>query len=843
MNRRCGIERGVKRLKRGKGNEEPGIIDVRSARDADVDRLLEELSANRDGLTSGQAAERLERYGPNEIPEKKVSLLRKLLHYFWGPIPWMIEAATLISLVDRQWEDFFIILALLLLNALVGFWQEKKADDALELLKERLALDARVLRDAGWRVVQARELVPGDVVRVRPGDIVPADIKLFRGTPLQIDESALTGESLPVNKEPGEVTYAGSIVKQGEMDALVLATGSHTFFGKTAQLVEDAKTQSHFQKAVIKIGNFLIVLAIVLGIAVFVAAVIRHDTFSSTLQFVLVLTVAAIPAALPAVLSVTMAVGANALSKKEAIVSRLVAIEELAGMDVLCSDKTGTITRNELTIAEVDPIDGFSEDEVILFGALASREENRDPIDTAVIEAAKARGILGDNGNSYKVIDFQPFDPVVKRTVAVVEDSRDRSFRVSKGAPQAICALCDETEDENPALNSCLEAFASRGYRTLCVAKSDNGAWTNVGTIAISDPPYEDSAQTIKTAQSLGVEVKMITGDHEAIAREIASQVNLGDNVITPESYMGRFDLTTEGRLEQANVLARVLPEHKYHAVELLQDRGHIVGMTGDGVNDAPALKKADAGIAVAGATDAARSAADVILTVPGLSVIIDAIKESRKVFRRMNNYAIYRIAETIRVLFFIAATVIAFNAYPVTAVMIVMLAVLNDIPIMAIAFDNVPVSDSPERWEMGSVLGMASFLGFFGVVTSFLIYFLGRDVMHLSPGVLQSLIFLKLAIAGHLTIFLARTRGPFWSSRPSGALFWSALLTKIIATLIAVYGLFITPLGWKLALLAWGYALVCFMISDLLKVRIYRLIDRRASEILPTGKSAREAA
>jgi H+-transporting ATPase len=632
-----------------------------------------------------------------------------------------------------------------------------------------------------------------------------------------------------VDKHAGDVSYAGSIAKQGEMDALVIATAMHTFFGKTAQLVEDAKTKSHFQKAVIKIGNFLIALAVVLGIAVFVTAILRGDSVSETLQFVLVLTVAAIPAALPAVLSVTMAVGASALSKKGAIVSKLVAIEEFAGMDVLFSDKTGTITKNELTIVNVDAFEGFKEDQVLLYGALASREENQDPIDTVVIERARADGILEEQGSRYQVVEFQPFDPTVKRTVATVEDPKARRFRVAKGAPQVVQSMCECAEADDMAFDRCMAEHAAKGYRTLCVAVADNGEWRSVGLLAISDPPHEDSAETIRTAHSLGVEVKMVTGDHEAIAREVANQVHLGDNVITPDGYMGKFDLQTEGILEKANVLARVLPEHKYHAVELLQDRGHIIGMTGDGVNDAPALKKADVGIAVAGATDAARAAADVVLTLPGLSVIIDAVKESRKVFQRMNNYAIYRIAETVRVLFFIAATVIVFNAYPVTAVMIVMLALLNDIPLMAIAFDNVPTSDSPERWQMGSVLGMATWLGFFGVATSFLIYYIGRDVLHLAPGVLQSFIFLKLAIAGHLTIFLARTRGPFWSSKPSALLFWSALLTKIIATFIAVYGLFVSPLGWGLALFVWGYALVCFVLDDLLKVRLYKLIDGRA--------------
>ena len=807
-----------------------GVIDARTAQGLEIEDLLGKLSTTRQGLTSASAAERILEYGYNEIPEKKPNPLLKFLRYFWGPIPLMIEAAALISGVIAHWEDLGIILVLLLLNAGIGFWQEKKADNAIELLKERLALNARVLRDGAWSVIHSRELVPGDIVRVRLGDIIPADVKLIEGTQLSIDESTLTGESLPVDKHAGDVSYAGSIVKQGEMDALVVATAMHTFFGKTAQLVEDAKTKSHFQKAVIKIGNFLIGLAVVLGIAVFVTAMLRGDSFSATLQFVLILTVAAIPAALPAVLSVTMAVGASALSKKGAIVSKLVAIEEFAGMDVLFSDKTGTITKNELTIVDVDAFEGFTTEQVLLYGALASREENQDPIDTVVIERARADGILEGQGSRYRVIEFQPFDPTVKRTVATVEDSETRRFRVAKGAPQVVQSMCGCAEGDNAAFDHCMAEHAAKGYRTLCVAVSYNGEWRSVGLLAISDPPHNDSAETIRTAHSLGVEVKMVTGDHEAIAREIANQVHLGDNVITPDGYMGKFDLQTEGILEKANVLARVLPEHKYHAVELLQDRGHIVGMTGDGVNDAPALKKADVGIAVAGATDAARSAADVVLTLPGLSVIIDAVKESRKVFQRMNNYAIYRIAETVRVLFFIAATVIVFNAYPVTAVMIVMLALLNDIPIMAIAFDNVPTSETPERWQMGTVLGMATWLGFFGVATSFLVYYIGRDVMHLSPGVLQSLIFLKLAIAGHLTIFLARTRGPFWSSKPSGALFWSALLTKIIATFIAVYGLFVSPLGWGLALFVWGFAIIGFLLDDLLKVRLYRYIDRRAA-------------
>jgi H+-transporting ATPase len=611
------------------------------------------------------------------------------------------------------------------------------------------------------------------------------------------------------------------------MDALVVTTGMNTYFGKTAKLVEEAGTRSHFQKAVIKIGDYLIVLAIALVALIFLVALFRQESVLDTLEFALILTVAAIPAALPAVLSVTMAVGAIALAKKEAIVSKLVAIEEMAGVDILCADKTGTITKNELSVAEVRTFDGFKDDEVLLFGTLASREEDKDPIDNAIIVKAKTLGTISQALGGYKATKFKPFDPVVKRTEATIEDADGNSFNVAKGAPQVILSLSANKEDVATKVDEDVNAFAAKGHRALGVAKTDErGKWQYVGLIALYDPPREDSAATIKTAQSMGAQVKMITGDHIAIAKEIAHEVNLGTNIALPSSFSNKSDREAERAVEEADGFAEVFPEHKYHIVELLQDKGHIVGMTGDGVNDAPALKEADAGIAVAGATDAAKSAADIVLTRPGLSVIIDAIKESRKIFQRMNTYAIYRIAETIRVLFFIVASIIVFNFYPVTAVMIVLLALFNDVPIMAIAYDNVHYSNRPEKWSMRIVLGVASLLGLVGVIVSFIIYYIGIVVLHLPLGVLQAFIFLKLAVAGHLTIFLTRTRGHFWSIRPSGLLFWSAVSTKLLATLVVVYGWFVSPIGWQLAGVVWGYALAAFVITDFLKVGFYKLLD-----------------
>jgi H+-transporting ATPase len=805
------------------------ILEISEIKKLSVEDLFKKFSSSENGLSDSSVNGRIKEYGYNEISEKKLNPFLKFLSYFWGPIPWMIEVAAILSAIINHWEDFWVIFALLLLNAIVGFWQEYKADDAISLLKKKLALNARVFRDGKWTELAARELVPGDVVRVRLGDIIPADIKLFSGDYLSIDESALTGESLPVEKHRSDLAYSGSVIRQGEMNGLVVATGLNTFFGRTAKLVEEARTISHFQKAVIKIGHYLIVLAAFMIAIIFMVSFFRHESFLDTLQFALVLTIAAIPVALPAVLSVTMAVGASVLAKKKAIVSKLVAIEEMAGMDILCSDKTGTITKNELTLADVIALEGFTSDDVLILASLASREEDKDPIDTAIIDKTKSVKSLLEKLDSYRIKDFKPFDPVIKRSEVTVVNSENKTFKITKGAPQVILSLLSEENREKVTnlVDKQINELAAKGFRTLGTAKSnEQGKWEYVGLIPLFDPPRDDSAETIKTAQNMGVNVKMITGDHTAIAKQISQQVNLKNNIMEASVFLEKSDREASKIIEKTDGFAQVFPEHKYRIVELLQDNKHIVGMTGDGVNDSPALKKADVGIAVAGATDAAKSAADIVLTSPGLTVIIDALKESRKIFQRMNSYAIYRIAETIRVLFFITLSILVFNFYPVTAIMIVLLALFNDAPIMAIAYDNVKYSSDPERWHMRVVLGMATFLGLIGVISSFGIFYIGQEVLHLSKEAIQSFIFLKLAVAGHLTIFLTRTRGPFWSIKPSGVMFWAAVLTKILATLVAVYGWFITPISWNLALLVWGYALAAFLFTDFLKVKIYNLLD-----------------
>jgi H+-transporting ATPase len=795
--------------------------------------LQAKLETSPDGLSQAEAQKRLTQYGPNEIEEKEPNPYLKFLTYFWGPIPWMIEAAVILSAVARHWPDFGIILLLLLANAVVGFWEEHQAGNAIAALKAKLAIKARVKRDGNWISPAARELVPGDVIRVRLGDIVPADARLLEGDPIEVDQSALTGESLPVTRKSGEAVFSGSIIRQGEIGALVYATGANTYFGKTAQLVQEAHTISHFQRAVLKIGDYLIILAVAMVVVILAVALFRGDPILTTLQFALVLTVAAIPVAMPTVLSVTMAVGARLLAKKEAIVTRLAAIEELAGVDVLCSDKTGTLTQNKLTLGDPFSVNSIPGDQVILDAGLASRADNNDTIDLAVLAGLKNDQAL----KGYQVLHFQPFDPVHKRTEASVKGIDGKDFKVTKGAPQVILELSANAGQVKSTVEKAVNEFAARGFRSLGVARADQeGKWQFVGVVPLFDPPREQAKATIATAREMGVKVKMVTGDQVAIARETAGKLGLGTNILDASGFGDtKYQETAQlaESIEKADGFAQVFPEHKFHIVDVLQQRGHIVGMTGDGVNDAPALKKADCGIAVSGATDAARAAASIVLMTPGLSVIIDAIKESRKIFQRMNSYAIYRITETLRVLLFMTLAILIFNFYPLTAVMIVMLALLNDGAILSIAYDNVHYKDQPEAWNMRLVLGIATVLGVVGPVAAFGLFYLGERVYHLDRPHIQTLMYLMLSVAGHLTIFLTRTRGPFWSIRPARILWVAVLGTQLVATLIAVYGLFMTPLGWGWALFVWGYALVWFFVSDRVKLVAYRVFDPTAAPLL----------
>lgn len=835
------------------------------------------------GLSSSEVQKRLQRYGKNEIPEKEESTLHRIFRRFWGPIPWMIEVAAILSAAVQKWEDFGIIITLLLVNAVMDFWQESKALNALKVLKETLARKATVLRDGKFQNIDAKQLVPGDIIKIKIGEIIPADVKLLDGDYMQVDQSALTGESMPVTMKAGDTAYANSISKQGEMMAVVTSTGLNTYFGKTVALVARAEKEqrSHFQKMVINVGNFLIVLTIIMAAIILLTATYRHENMLDILRFTLVLTVAAIPVALPAVLTVTMAVGAMSLARKKAIVSRLAAIEELAGIDILCSDKTGTLTKNVMTVADPVTFGAFSTDDLMKYAALASKEENKDPIEVPIFDYLKSNNKYNEI-KQYTQFEFKPFDPVSKRTEALVS-SNGSKLVVTKGAPQVILELCAKTIQPDKVLKP-VNDFAEKAYRTLGVAIKKDGEkiYHYVGLIPLFDPPRDDAAITIANAEQLGLDVKMVTGDNLAIARQIAIKLGLDPkileadelhkgshneftdliqiiaksfyhklNPVEKEEAINQFALEVTDdikeqledqkislgyvkiheseiveKIEKASGFAQVFPEDKYLIVDKLQKGNHIVGMTGDGVNDAPALKKADAGIAVSGATDAARAAADLVLLAPGISVIVDAVKMARIIFERMKSYAIFRVAETIRVILFMTLSIVAFNFYPLTALMIVILALLNDIPILAIAYDNTKINEEPVRWNNRELFGLSSLLGFAGVISSFLIFFLLEKYTNYSEGMIQAIIFTKMVVAGHGTIYNTRTTNWFFKKPyPSWILFGATFSTRVLGTLMAVYGIFVPAVGWKWAGLVWAYAMAWFVINDVVKVVFYRHI------------------
>ncbi len=795
-----------------------GVHDQRR----DEERRADERRGAEDGLSGGEAAARLERYGPNALTEQTRNVILEFLSHFWAPIPWMIEVALLLTAATARWPDFGIILALLALNGVVGFWEEHQAANAIEALKERLAKRAQVRRDGEWRVVPAELIVPGDLLAVGRGDVIPADGRILGGA-VETDESVLTGESLPVSKRKGDDVYSGTIVSRGSPSIRVLATGAATEFGRTAELTGEPGSESHFQAAIFSIGRYLIAIALCLVALIVAVSLARGTSLTSTLEFALVVTIASIPVALPAVLSVTMAVGARYLAKREAVVSHLPAVEEMSGVDVLCVDKTGTITRNELAIAEVVAIgEGDDREEVLREAALTAEPGGKDPIDAAVLAALDSRP------EGCQVLELEPFDAGRKRAEAHIREQGGAEYRVAKGAVQAILDLAGASAPGADRLAAATAEFARKGQRALAVARAGDGAWRLTGVLAIADPPRDDSRETLEQARALGVEVKMVTGDRVEIAREIAAEVGMGTEILEASAIERLDGEELTSRVEDADGFAQVVPEDKHRIVAALQARGHIVGMTGDGVNDAPALARADAGIAVSGATDAARAAADIVLLSAGLSVIVEAIHRAREVFRRMANYAIYRITETIRVVLFVTVSIVAFNFFPVTPIQIVLLAILNDAAILTIAYDRVVPSPRPERWDLREVLSIATVLGLAGVLESFSLVGIAVGPLGLSHAEIQTLMYLKLSVAGHLTLFVARTRGRMWSYRPAWVLLVAVVGTQLLATAIAASGLLMHPLGWGLVGLAWGYAIVWILLLDQVKLWAYAALDRR---------------
>ncbi|KAI4355344.1 hypothetical protein L6164_004125 [Bauhinia variegata] len=840
-----------------------------------IDEVFEQLRTSRGGLSTEDGEARILIFGPNKLEEKPENKILKFLSFMWNPLSWVMEAAAVMAIVlangggeGPDWQDFVGIICLLIINSTISFVEENNAGDAAAALMARLAPKTRVLRDGQWQEKDAAILVPGDIVSIKLGDIIPADARLLEGDPLKIDQATLTGESLPVTKRTGDEVFSGSTCKHGEIEAVVIATGVNTFFGKAAHLVDSTEVVGHFQKVLTAIGNFCICsIAVGMVLEIIVMFPIQHRSYRDGINNLLVLLIGGIPIAMPTVLSVTLAIGSHRLSQQGVITKRMTAIEEMAGMDVLCSDKTGTLTLNRLTV-DRNLIEVFNRnmdrDMVVLLAARAARLENQDAIDAAIVnmlaDPKEARANITE-------VHFLPFNPVDKRTALTYIDSDGNWYRVSKGAPEQILNLCQEKDEIAVKVHAIIDKFAERGLRSLGVAlqevpekskDSPGGPWTFCGLLPLFDPPRHDSAETIRRALHLGVCVKMITGDQLAIAKETGRRLGMGTNMYPSSSLLGRDKdeheaLPIDELIEKADGFAGVFPEHKYEIVKILQEKKHVVGMTGDGVNDAPALKKADIGIAVSDSTDAARSAADLVLTEPGLSVIVSAVLTSRAIFQRMKNYTIYAVSITIRIVlgFVLLALIWEYDFPPF---MVLIIAILNDGTIMTISKDRVKPSPTPDSWKLpeifatgiviGTYLALITVLFYWAIIdTTFFETHFGVTSISSNSEKVSSAIYLQVSIISQALIFVTRSRGWSFLERPGTLLMCAFVVAQLVATLIAVYAhisfAYIEGIGWRWAGVIWLYSLVFYVPLDIIKFIVRYILSGDAWNLLFDRKTA----
>ncbi len=825
------IKRGIQLPDSGAGalRPRPSARKAPDLASASVPDTLAALHANPEtGLTRAEADLRRKEHGANEVVEHKGHPVLAFLGKFWGLSAWMLELIMILSVFLRKYTDLTVVSALLVVNAVLSFAQERRAAGVIETLRRRLQVSARVLREARWQVLPARELVPGDIVRLRPGDIIPADLKLLTGE-LAADQSALTGESRDVEKAPGDVLASGSVVRRGEGNAVVILTGAQTYFGRTTELVQMARPKLHIEAVVSKVvrGLFVIVGAL-LGLVV-VMSLVRGGPLIEMVPLLLVLLMSAVPVALPVMFTVSMAVGSAELAKRGVLVTRLSAAEDAATMDVLCVDKTGTITMNQLTVMGVIPLGEATESDVLFAGALASQEANQDPIDLAFLVAARGKPLL-DAGPAVTMISFQPFDPQSRRTEAVIE--RDgRRLRVMKGALRAVAQACGLQPPAIEALETRVADSTLKGYRTLAVARGpETGPPGLLGLVTLSDPPRPDARPLIAALRELGVAVKMLTGDALVVASDIARGVGLPNIRRVAELKAAGAQPGNEAvdLLAGADGFAEIYPEDKYIVVKHLQAAGHVTGMTGDGVNDAPALRQAEVGIAVSTATDVAKGAASVVLTEPGLTNIVALVEQGRTIYQRVLTWIINKISRTILKAAFVAVAFVATGKFVVSAFAMLLLVFMTDFAKISLATDRVRPSRKPETWNIREFISVSVVLGVAMVAEALLLLKIGwaRFGLAASDRALYTFSFLTLLYFAVFSIVSARERRWFWATMPSKVLLAALTADALVGTALTLVGLpDFVPLPWWQMLAIFAYALVaCLVVNDGLKVA---MIDR----------------
>lgn len=791
-----------------------------------IDDSLKKLQTYAKGLTSSDVQQRLAKFGYNEVPEKRENDVIRFARKFWGFTAVMMWALLFITWFMNKYSEFYLIIALLLLNATLSFLKERQASSAVEFLKKRLQVNARVLRDNIWSVISARDLVPGDIIRLRSGDFVPADTKMMEGE-LEIDQSTLTGESLPVEKKSSNIIYSASIIRKGEANGIVVSTGLHTNFGKTMQLVQTARPKLHTEIVISKIVKiFLVMVSSLIGI-IFLVSVLKGIPILQTLPLALALLISAVPVALPAMFTLSMALGAKKLTEKGILVTKLSASENAATMNTLFLDKTGTITSNKLSLTDLMSSGNHTQEEVLLYGALASNEANNDPIDLALMAAALERKI---STAQYIQKKFVPFDPITRRTESILEKD-GKEFITVKGAVSIICPLCKVQGDVLQSVENKMKEFAQKGYRTIAIATNHGKSEMElVGIVALYDVPRPDSAKLIQELASLGVSVKMLTGDSLSIAKEIAKQTKLGYK-ITRMSDLGTEITTNEKNLaevtKQSDGFAEIYPQDKYLIVKSLQSQKQIVGMTGDGVNDAPALRQADVGIAVSTSTDVAKGAASVVLTKEGISNIVDLVKTGRKIHQRVITWVLGRVIKTYQVAFFIVLAFILTGQHVVDDFDIVLMLFLTDFVGMSISTDNVRGSKKPDTWNVTGFVKVAIGVGIMAVIESLVLLYIGMNYLGLSNSIpqLQTFVLCILMISQMCNMLVSRERTHFWKSLPS-KMFLSAIVGNIIVTaIIATVGIpGISPIPLTDVLLVLVYALSFpLIVNDFVKVRLIK--------------------